>query len=164
MKKFILPMLILTIMIQLFVPAYMVYEKHDTLKTGAEYKFEVELYSSSSDNFVSIYAKSQRNFQYAEQDGKYGLIAVDNDGYAYINSTSNTKPLSGDYIKSSSVRYFALPIERYYPEDEISTELENLTFNNSKNLHPYVILRVKNGNSVIQGVYIDDVRIEDYLK
>ncbi len=164
MKKFILPLLILTIMIQLFVPAYTVYEKYDTLKTGVEYKFEVELYSSFSDGYVSLYAKSQRNYQYSEDEGQYGLIAVGHEGYAYIDSTSHTKPSSGDYIKSSSVRYFALPIERYYPDEEISTELENLIFSNSKNFHPYVILRVKNGNSVIQGVYVDGVRIEDYLK
>lgn len=164
MKKFILPLLILTIIVQLCVPAYIVYEKHDTLKTGTEYRFKVELYGAPGDRFVSLYAKNQVNLQYSEQDGKYGLIAVDHNGYAYIDATSNTKPSSGDYVKSSSSRYFSIPIERYYPDGEISIDFNYPVLGSSKNLDAYLILRVKNGNSVIQGVYIDGVRIEDYSR
>lgn len=172
MKKYLLPFLILTILIQLFVPAYFVFEKYDTLKTGNEYKFEVELYDpydAFRGRYVAISPVAQRelynkiNNNNSFSGNNYGLISVDNDGFAFISSSTDLKPANGDYVKSSNNRYFTLPIERYYSDENIAPQLEQFLSTNRQGLKPYVILRVKGDNAVIQGLYIDGVRIEEYL-
>ncbi|NLX93781.1 MAG: GDYXXLXY domain-containing protein [Clostridiales bacterium] len=167
MKKLLLPLLIVLIIFQLGVPAYLVYEKVDTLKTGAEYKFEVEIYDAygaGKGQYVSLMALEQRRFySYSENifDGKYGIITTGEDGFAKIAQTVKTKP-SGAYITSSSNGYFELPIGRYYLDKDLAPGVQSLLFEGQQKLRPYVILRVKNDKVVIQGLYIDDVRIEDY--
>ncbi|MEI6579731.1 MAG: GDYXXLXY domain-containing protein [Eubacteriales bacterium] len=173
MKKYLLPLLILTILIQLFVPAYFVFEKYDTLKTGKEYKFEVDLYDpydTFRGRYVAITTTAQRKLYdiYNSVNGskngsKYGLISVDDAGFAFISSVTDIKPANGDYVKSSNSRYFTLPIERYYSDENIAPQLEQFLASNRQGLKPYVILRVKDGHAVIQGLYIDGVKIEEYL-
>lgn len=165
MKKILMPLLILTILIQLFVPSYIVFEKYDTLKNGREYKFEIELYDpydAFRGRYVSLTVK-RNSFAY-NHEGIYGHIGLDNDGFAYIDSVSKTKPSSGDYVKSISSTHFRMPIDRYYTDEELAPEMESVLFGvNSNKLRPYVILRVKDGKAVIKGLYIDGIRIEDYM-
>lgn len=172
MKKYLLPVLILTILVQLFVPAYFVFEKYDTLKTGGEYKFEVSLYDpydAFRGRYVSIQTATQLNLyeKYNSsalfQGSKYGLISVGDDGFAFINSVTDAKPKTGDYVKSSKSNYFIMPVERYYTDEDIAPQLEQFLLYNRKEVKPYIILRVKDGNAVIQGLYVDGMRIEDYL-
>jgi hypothetical protein len=174
LKKILLPLLILVIIIQLGVPAYFVYEKYDTLKTGKEYKFEIELYDpydAFRGRYVALTAVEQNKIYNYTSDtfsgsrftgGRYGIIVTGKDGFAVIDSTVDLKPASGDYVKSVSSRYFALPIERYYLDEELAPGVQSLLLSGSRKLKPYVILRVKNGNAVIQGLYINGIRIEDY--
>jgi uncharacterized membrane-anchored protein len=167
-----MPLLIFTIFIQLIVPAYFVFEKYDTLRTGEEYKFEVELYDpydAFRGRYVAIQTIAQRSmYERYDSSGlnlssKYGLVSVDDDGFAYISSVTDTKPNSSEYIKSASSNYFNMPVERYYTDEDIAPQLEQFLFNKKKKVSPYIILRVKDGNVVIQGLYIDGVRIEEYL-
>ena len=172
MKKYLLGLLILTILIQLFVPAYFVFEKYDTLKTGVEYKFEVSLYDpydAFRGRYVSIQTVTQRNLyeRYDSsalfQGSKYGLISVAEDGFAFIKSVTDVKPKTGDYVKSASSNYFNMPVESYYTDEDIAPQLEQFLLYNRKEVKAYIILRVKDGNAVIQGLYVDGMRIEDYL-
>jgi uncharacterized membrane-anchored protein len=172
LKKYLLPLLIFTILVQLFVPAYFVFEKYDTLKTGEEYKFEVALYDpydAFRGRYVAIRTVAQQNmYERYDSSGlnvssKYGLVSLDDEGFAYISSISDVKPETGDYIKSASSRYFNLPVERYYTDEDIAPQLQQFLFNSRQAVKPYIILRVKDGNAVIQGLYVDGVRIEEYL-
>lgn len=167
MKKLLLPLLVVLILFQLGVPAYLVWEKYDTLKTGSEYKFEVEIYGSygaTAGQQVELMALEQRRFySYPEKtfDGSYGLIEIDEAGFAKITQAVSKKP-STDYIKSSSNSYFELPIKRYYLEKEIAPDVQIFLFDNSKKIRPYVIVSVKGDKAVIKGLYVDGVHIEDY--
>lgn len=170
MKKLRVSLLLVLILFQLGVPAYLVYEKVDTLKTGSAYKFEVEVYDdygALKGQSVSLMALEQRRFYgYIDKprytfDGKYGIITIGEDGFAKITQTVKTKP-SSDYITSASEDYFDLPIYRYYLDKDLSPGVRSLLFENSKKYRPYVLLKVKNDKAIIEGLYIDGVRIEDY--
>ena len=170
MKKLKLSLLLVLILFQLGVPAFLVYEKYDTLKTGRAYKFEVEVYDdygAFKGQSLSLMALEQRRFYgYIEKptdtiDGKYGIITIGEDGFAKIAQTVKTKP-STDYITSSSDGYFNLPIYRYFPDKDILPGVQRLIFENPKKLRPYVVLKVKNDKAVIEGLYLDGIRIEDY--
>lgn len=167
MKKLLLPLLIVLILFQLAAPAYMVWEKYDTLETGSEYKFEVEIYDAydtSAGRQVTLMALEQRRFyNYPEKtfDGSYGLIEIDEAGFAKITQAVSAKP-STDYIKSTSNSYFELPINRYYLDRDLSPDVQDLLFKSPEKLRPYVTLMVKGDKAVIAGLYIDGIRIEDY--
>jgi len=89
------------------------------------------------------------------------------DGFAEIAEISS-KPLEGENVLklrdmnfmfgTDSVR---LPFDRYYMKEKAAPEAEAAY--NRQNGDAYVTLRVKNGDGVISGLYIDGVRIEDYI-
>jgi uncharacterized membrane-anchored protein len=171
MKKVLMTALVTVIIIQLAVPAFFVSQKYDILRNGTEYKFEVDLYDpydAFRGRYLAIYPVAQRRIYDTSKtiEGSYGILGVDEEGFAYITEVVKTKP-DGEYIRSKSSRYFELPIERYYTDEELAPELERFfTFGpasrSRKEYPPYVIVRVKNGKAVIQGMYIDGIRMEDF--
>ena len=163
MKKFYMPALIVVIVIQLLAPLSMIANKYDIVKTGEEYRFKVNLYDPY-DAFRGRYlALNVGDTVYGE--GRYGVVSVDGDGYARVVSLTDKKPAGGAYIKSgTSKSWYELPIDRYYMEDRLAPEAEARMRNLPRNSEAYVTARVKNGNLVITGLYIDGVAIEDLLR
>lgn len=161
MKKRLLPILIAVFIIQLFVPIYMIIGKYDTLRTGEEFKFKVspvDPYDAFRGRYVSLNARQE-----VSGGGKYGIIAIDTDGYAYIETITDEKPKSGAYVKSSSRDWFTMPIERYYMDEKLAPKAESLTRQRDENKITYVTVRVKNGKLVISGLFIDGAAIEDII-
>lgn len=161
MKKWLLPILAAVIVIQLFVPVYMIIGKYDTLKTGDEFKFKVypvDPYDAFRGRYVSLNARQE-----VSGSGKYGIIAVDTDGYAYIKTITDDKPKTAAYVKSGGRDWFSLPIDRYYMDEKLAPKAEILTRNQDEDQVAYVTVRVKNGNLVISGLFIDGTAIETLL-
>jgi hypothetical protein len=109
MKKWVLYALCAVILIQLFVPAYMIYNKYDILRTGEEFMFRVnpiDPYDAFRGRYVALNAR-----QSIRGNGRYGRITVGDDGFAYIDWITENRPASGAFVKSSSRDRFTLPIE-----------------------------------------------------
>lgn len=158
MKKFLAPALVIVIIIQLFAPVYMIIGKYDVLKNGEEFKFRVyavDPYDAFRGRYVALNARQE-----ARDDGKYGVIRVDADGFASVAYVTEEKPSSVPYVKSVGRHGFALPIDRYYMEEKLAPRAERLTSGNEA----YVTVRVKKGKLVISGLYIDGVAIEDIIR
>ena len=161
MKKYVLPALIAVIIIQLSVPAYMITDKYYTLRTGEEFKFRVypvDPYDAFRGRYVNLNAR-----QDSPGGGMYGVIAVERDGFAYIEKITDKKPQAVPYVKSGSRGWFAMPIDRYYMDEKLAPKAESLTRQNSQNDNTYVTARVKNGKLVITGLFIDGMAIEDII-
>ena len=162
MKKLLLPAMIAVILIQLFVPVYMVINKYIVLKTGEEFKFRVspvDPYDAFRGRYVSLYSE-----QNPGGSGKYGLIMVDTDSFAKIVSLSDKKPLNSPYVKSNTRKWFSMPIDRYYMDEKFAPKAESLTRQRKPGEETYVTVRVKNGALVISGLYIDGTAIEDIIR
>lgn len=154
--------LIILIVVQLFVPIFMIANQYDILKNGEEVKFEtkpVDPYDAYRGRYVSIWV--DRNTQ---QKGVYGLLSVDENGFAKVESIQDTKPESGLYIKSKDKKYYRLPIDRYYMDEKLAPKAERITQSTSKVQKTYVTVRIKNGKCVVSGLYVDDEKIEEYVK
>ena len=162
MKKLLMPALITVIIIQLFVPASGVINKYIVLETGEEYKFRVnpvDPYDAFRGRYVSLNSRQE-----VRGDGRYGMIAVDADGFAYISLITDEKPVSGAYVKSNERYWFSLPIDRYYMDEKLAPKAETRTRNREPGEETYVTVRVKNGALVISGLYIDGIAIEDIIR
>jgi hypothetical protein len=59
---------------------------------------------------------------------------------------------------------FIMPVDRYYMEEKIAPKAENAYRENVNQNNTYIKTKVKNGSIVIEGLYINDMRIEDYVK
>jgi len=162
MKKILMAALAALIIIQLFVPISGIIKKFNILKTGAEFKFKVypvDPYDAFRGRYVSLNAQQRSN-----GSGKYGVIALDKDGFAEIIYISNNKPASGHYVTSIKRGWFTLPIDRYYMDEKFAPKAERLTQRREAGTEAYVTVRVKNGTLVVSGLYIDGVAIEDIIK
>jgi len=142
----------------------MIANKYNILRTGEEYKFRVfpiDPYDAFRGRYVSLNTNTGQEIY---GNGKYGLIAVDEDGFARIASTTNEKPVSDPYVKSISRSWFVLPITRYYMEEKLAPRAELLAWQRGPGEEAYVTVRVKNGDLIISGLYIDGEAIEDILR
>jgi len=162
MKRLLMPLLIAVIVIQLCVPVYMIANKYGILKNGEEFKFRVspvDPYDAFRGRYVSLFSRQEVSGQ-----GKYGVIAVAADGFAYISFISDNKPASGVYIKSKGHNWFSLPIDRYYMDEKFAPKAEALARRREPGEEAYVTVRVRNGELIISGLFIDGVAIEDIIK
>lgn len=74
-----------------------------------------------------------------------------------ISRWQTQKPKTGQYVKN-------LQFDRYYMNEKMAPEAERLQRNLDFNKDTiYLLVRVKNGDYVIQGPYINDIPIEQYI-
>ena len=159
MKRILLSILIVALIVQLFVPLYMIWERYDILKNGAEVKFDITMYDPY-DAFRGRYVSIRARNALAVDEGRYGIVEVRDDGIAVITKVSEEIPKEGLYLTSSDEKRFSFPHDRYYMEEKLAPKAEKL-LRLSDNV--YITLRIKNGKSVISGLFVDDTPIEEYL-
>ena len=163
MRKILLPILILVMIIQLLVPSYMIWNRYDVLKNGEEVKFKVSLYDpydAFRGRYVSIDVDNEWGGLYEYSYGRYGVLKVDEKGFAKIESVSEKVPEGKLYITSSDEDYFYFPHDRYYMEETLAPKAEKAI---EKVDNAYITVRIKNGKSVISGLYINGIPVEEYV-
>ena len=159
MKRILLSVLIVALIVQLFVPLYMIWERYDVLKNGVEVKFDITMYDPY-DAFRGRYVSIRARNASAAGEGRYGIVEVRDDGIAVITKVSDEIPKEGLYLTSSDEKRFRFPHDRYYMEEKLAPKAEKLI---SESDDVSITLRVKNGKSVISGLYVKDIPIEAYL-
>lgn len=164
MKKYLSLFLIAAIAVQLFVPSYMIFSKYNTLKNGEQYKFKaypVDPYDPFRGRYVQ-FSVNDVSRKYSTE--KYGIISIDENGFAHIKEFSDEKPIDKPYIESLSDDFFSMPVDRYYMEDKLAPAAENLVAKTIKTDDVYITVRVLGGDVVVEGLFINGVAIEDLLK
>ena len=148
MKKTRLMLMAGFIVLQLCVPAYMVFRNYDTLRTGDSYKFIVRPYDPY-DPFRGRYVELRPD----EQTGDtYALLGRDSRGFAVIfpGSGDNRPPSSRAYAKN-------LKLNRYYMNEKMAPVAERIQRDLREDDIIYLLVKVKGGHYVIEGLYINDV-------
>ena len=185
-KKIIFPAFILLVLVQLFVPANMIIEQEAILKKGTAYKFKTApidpydpfrgkyVWLSYEDNWVEIDTADGWNYF----DKVYVEIENDMDGFAKIKSVSRF-PLSGntsDYIETTisliqtyeepAKLYVDYPFDRFYMDEFKAQPAEDLVREASidTSVISYALVKIKNGQAVIENVYIDDVPLKEFVE
>ena len=117
MKKTLLSILIVTIVVQIFIPAYMIW-------------------------------------------GKYGILEIDEEGFATVKKVEKEQPKGELYLTSQNEDYFYIPLDRYYMEETLAPKAEEMI---SREKEAYVTIRIKGDKSVLSGLYIDGKPVEEIL-
>lgn len=182
-SKTVILLFLLVALVQLYVPAKMIFDKEAVLNEGNKYKFET-VPIDPNDPFRGKYITlgfKENGFDVKDAmdwnrgETVYVTVNTGADGFAKISSISKEKPRDElDFIKakvgfiSYGSNYISInfPFDRYYMEESKAPVAEQ-TFRRSQNDSTqitYAVVHVKNGDAVLKNVMIGGVAIEEWVK
>jgi uncharacterized membrane-anchored protein len=170
-------------LIQLSVPAAMVFKNQSVLNSGTAYKFKTRPIDPT-DPFRGKYITLSFDMNKATTTDTlwqnstdiYVYLKTDSLGYAAVKSVSPFKTNTDDdfviaqtygYYQKSNVIDFMLPFDRFYMEESKAYPAEMAYRKASRQglaNNTYALVYVKNGYSVLEDVFINDVPIGTYVE
>jgi len=181
-KKILLPLFVLLVLAQWYVPAKMIWDREDILDTGTEYKFRTAPIDPNdpfrgkyiSLNYQENWLELTDDADWERGETVYVLLSKDEGGFANIASVSKERPtgkgdflkakvsfISGDQPKRLVIDY---PFDRFYMEETKAKEAEKTYFESLRDSSQvtYSLVNIKNGEAVLKDVLIDGVSIGDF--
>lgn len=156
MKRYVPKLLLVFFVAQLLLPGYLVYRHYSTLSQGESFKFEVAPYDPY-DPFRGRYVALRTTLPLYDGDGDYLLLSKDAQGYAQIDGWATRPPEDGAYMKNPE-------LERYYMNEQLAPEAERLQRELDWETNSmYLLVKVRKGHFVIQGLYLNGVPVEELL-
>jgi uncharacterized membrane-anchored protein len=166
--------------LQLAVPASMITRWESTLRHGDLFKFKtapVDPYDAFRGRYVALRLDSSTVMLTTNQIPPArgpinAVVATNADGFAYFSEVRVDKPQGQPFIRAN-VSYVTgdqvtldLPIDRFYMNELLAPEAEQAYRENSvrTNQITYVLVRVRNGDAVIENLMVGDVSMEDFLQ
>ena len=182
-KGFLLIAFILAALVQLYVPAKMIWDNEVVLEKGEEYKFRTAPIDPSdpfrgkyiilnySDNSVRVSEEKD----WTEGESLYAVLKKDNSGFAQIKSVSKVEPRESDSFIEVKVAYVSgdgsneltidYPFDRFYMEESKAYDAEQAyrqsQLDSSK--VTYALVGVQKGRAVLKDVLIDGVSIREIV-
>src|SRR5690554_5026061 len=178
-KKILLTAFIVVAIIQLVIPAKMIWDKERILETGKEFKFETAPVDPT-DPFRGKYIVLQykENSIILESDANwvsgeaiYVILKNNPSGFATISGISKEKPASsvdfveakvafvtGNRNKTVNISY---PFDRFYMEESkaYDAEQEYIKSQADSTKTTYALVSIKDGYAVLKDVLIDGVSV-----
>ena len=174
-------LLALLILLQLFVPAKMIYDHESILSKGEKFKFKTAPIDPSDPfrgKYIVLRFDASRFYvtdkgPWYSNEEVYATLETDKDGFAKINSVYRTKPESGVFLKTK-VDYFQnyqesdsaflnldFSFNIFYMEESKAGAAETAYFEASRDTNSvaYANVSVLNGEAVISNVYINGVAL-----
>ncbi len=173
---------ILVILVQLYVPARMIYDQEDILKTGKAFKFKTQPVDPS-DPFKGKYI--YLNFEastvpsidstWMRQELVYVAISEDDAGFVVAKHVTRMPPEKGDFVKAKvgwydsqqNILNFSFPFNEFYMNEAKAYDAEvahrNAQTDSTAN-DTYALVYVKNGDAVLSNVFINEIPIADYVQ
>lgn len=170
--------------IQLAIPAKMIWDKEKILETGKEFKFETAPVDPT-DPFRGKYIVLQFNENSIEIETDDNWVSGENiyvvlkpnvKGFSTIDYVSKEKPadtedfvlakieyVSGDKFKTISISY---PFDRFYMEESKAYDAEQqyIASQLDSTKTTYALVKIKDGDAVLKDVMIDGVSIREIVK
>ncbi|MDF2594120.1 MAG: hypothetical protein K0R69_461 [Clostridia bacterium] len=165
-KRFLL--LIVIFLIQFFTIVSLSLSYEAAARQGNAYKFKIEGYDPI-DPLRGRYLDYMIDTETIEDTlgdytGKcYITLAKDQEGYAYLDKVYKEKPKGVDYITANKygLDYYETPFTKYYINEDIALKAEEMIRNNRED--SYVLVKIKNGKSIVEGLYVKDKLIDKYF-
>ncbi|HEY9060366.1 MAG TPA: GDYXXLXY domain-containing protein [Pseudobacteroides sp.] len=179
---------------QLAFPAQMIMSRENVLNKGQVFKFRIKPIDPVDNfrgNYLSIYFSDNRvpvssNDNYSLNQTVYATVENDIDGFAKFTGVSSQIPEHRNYIKTKILYfdyetrageeskttklvpravYIKIPFERYYmAENKAKPAEEAYNKSLSERKEVYITVKIHNGDTVVENLYIDGEKIEDYLR
>ncbi len=182
--KILLPVFVLVAIVQLYVPAKMIFDKEDVIHTGTEYKFKTEPIDPNDPfrgKYITLRYEEDMVEVENESDWRWGemvyvLLTSDSNGFAKILSVSKETPTGTPDFLIAKVSYvpddgsnkltIEYPFDRYYMEESKAYDAE-LAYRESQidtNQIAYALVSIKEGDAVLKDVLINGVSIREIVK
>ena len=170
-------------LVQIFVPAKMIWGQEDIIKSGVAYNFETRPIDPSDpfrgkyitlDYTINSFATSDTTYVYGDPIKLY--LDKDSLGFAKVSAISKVDTIldaNKDYVIAEVTRtypnvvYFELPFDRFYMEEHKAYKAEQAyrKFNRDTiRKNAYSRVYIKNGKTVLDDVIIDGVSIQEYVE
>ncbi len=163
--------------LQVSAALYMVWRWEDILQTGQSYRWQtapVDPYDALRGRYVRFSFKGIKVPLVGEAvpgvgQRAYALIGRDEKGYAVLQGVQSERPRKGEYVRVKVQQVSAgfvsvnLPFDRFYLEESLAPEAEK-AFRAAAGQESSVAVRIKNGDAVVEELYIENIPLLDYLK
>jgi len=169
---------------QLAVPVGMIAKREATLRYGRAYKFRtrpVDPYDAFRGRYVWLgfeqdHAPWRASHGAIHGTKAYALIEEGTNGFAAVREVMSQPPAAGEYVEvrvsqwgwNSGPVYFTLPFDRYYMEETKAPAAERAYWQSNRrsqtNLTTYAVVRIRNGESVLENLYVDGQPIAEYVR
>ena len=180
-KKVIFPAFIILVLLQLFVPASMIFQQENVISSGKTFKFKtapVDPYDPFRGKYVSLRFRNNDVEVAHVEDWKrhekvYVSVSENEKGFAIIKSVSKEIPNDGsDYLTakirrlSESRIYVDYPFDRFYMEESKALEAETIYRESRRDTSQvaYALVKIKDGNAVLENVMINDVPLKEVVE
>ena len=178
-RNIILSVFVLTALAHLGVPGSMIIKHETALTEGNVYKFRCapfDPYDAFRGRYVTLRFVENRAKADVDRDDPGGIgfavIGAGEDGYARVVRFVFERPEEGDYIRTKykySMKgevWVKWPFDKYFMEESSAPEAEKAYREHTRRgkSDAYVMLRVKDGNAVIEDLYVGGVPIKEYLE
>jgi uncharacterized membrane-anchored protein len=179
MKKIFLIGFIVLSLIQLGIPAKMMFDSENAIAKGKEYKFRtapVDPYDPFRGRYVTLSFDAENYTapadSFATGDIVYVQLKPDSAGYAIIDRVLRSEPsdLSKDYVKahidwaySDQVR-IEYPFRKFYMEEAKAQGAEKVyreANRRSSGQTAWALVSVYKGQGVLKDVFVDGVSIKE---
>ena len=179
-KTVLMIVFILLALGQLYVPASMILERNDILKTGKEFRFRTATIDPS-DPFRGKYV--WLNFDDAgievadttwnTNETVFAVLAEDSSGMAKISSIHREKPDGTDYLKTTvsyvsynpTKVYLNYPFDRLYMEESKAYPAEQAYAEAAMDsVLTYALVNIKDGEAVLKDVHINGTSIREIVR
>lgn len=183
-KKFAVIAFVIVALVQLFVPAKMIFNRENILETGKEFKFKTAPIDPNDPfrgkyirlSFEDVTVPIASGDSWAWDEEAFISLTIDEDGFAKISSVSKIKPTDNPDFVKAKVSYpsgtfankisIVYPFDRYYLEESKASEAERTYTESQRDTTKitYALVNIKNGDAVLKDVVINGKSIKDLIK
>lgn len=179
-KKLIFIIFILVALLQLYVPAKVIYDQNNLLDTGTEFKFKVAPIDPNDPfrgKYIIVYFEEnmievKNTDDWNINETVYINLGSDAKGFARINGYSKAKPRHSNFVKakvqhavttSKKNLIIQYPFERFYMEESKAPHAEKIYNESSRDTNQiaYALVNVKNGDGIVKDILINGVPIRE---
>lgn len=186
MTKYLLPAFIVVVLIQLYVPAKMVWDSNAVVTSGKTFKFKTRPIDPNDPfrgkyvilNYEANHVDINNAADYDYDETVYVTLKNDDLGYVEIDKVSKSTPkTTSDYViatvnrttsyqEDSIVLFVDYPFDRFYMEETKAKPAEEAVAESSREegKTAYAVVKVKNGQTVIEDVMIDGISVKEMVE
>jgi uncharacterized membrane-anchored protein len=174
-----LPLILLAIvfLIQWAVPVSMILGRERVLEQGTEVKFSVQPvdpYDPFRGRYVRINARPVIDESSSWPEGLkrgervFAIIEPDDQGFAQATEVVADRPQAGLYLQGKALwprsRSLDFGLDRYYMNEKMAPATERLVGERLQTgAEVHITVRILDGDSVITGLYVDGVAVEEII-
>ncbi len=184
LKSLLWPGFIVVIIAQWLVPGQMIWQKERTLTRGISYKFQsapVDPADPFRGRYVVLNFKASDyvttdSTMLRDEDKVFITFSVDKNGFAIIDTVSETRPGKPDYLETT-VSYVSrendttriginYPFGRFYLQEYKAPKAETIYRESilDSTQRTYALVSLLNGDAVTKDIFINDTSIHEIIR